>query len=179
MILTLSRAISRFRRDEAGVSAIEFALVAPVLIALYLGSVQLTLALTADRKVTAAASAIGDLIAQDDVVTDGELDDIIAAGHAILEPFTETGFDLRITSVRMNSNSEVYVDWSDARGLTPHPPGAQLDLPDGLLAPNNSVILVEVEYLYETPFRELEFGIMTLKDSVYLRPRRSLWVQRS
>lgn len=178
MILALSRALSRFRRDEDGVSAIEFALVAPVLITLYLGSVQLTLALTADRKVTAAASTIGDLVAQDEFVTDSEIGDIIAAGHAILEPFTPAGFDVRITSVRMNSDEEIYVDWSDGYGLPAHPPDAELDLPDGLLAPNNSIILVEVEYLYETAFSQLDYGTMTLTDSVFLRPRRSLWVRR-
>lgn len=178
MILALSRALSRFRRDEDGVSAIEFALVAPVLIALYLGSVQLTLALTADRKVTAATSTIGDLVAQDEFVTDSEINDIIAAGHAILEPFTSAGFDVRITSVRMNSNSETYVDWSEGRGLAAYPQDADIDLPDGLLAPNNSVIMVEVEYLYQTAFSQLDFGTMTLTDNVYLRPRRSLWVRR-
>lgn len=178
MIRTFARTLTRFGRDETGVSAIEFGLIAPFLIALYLGSVQLTLALTADRKVTAAASAIGDLVAQDDFVTNGELTDIFAAGDAILQPFPAAGFDVRVTSVRMNSDSEIYVDWSEGRGLAPHPQDARLDIPDGILAPNNSVILVEAEYLYETPFRELEFGTLVLTDSVYLRPRRSLWVRR-
>jgi len=170
--------LRRFARDQRGISAIEFALIAPILITIYLAGVQLSLGLTADRKVTSAASAIGDLIAQDDQVTDGEIDDVLAAGDAILQPFDPANFDVRITSVRMDSDGDVFVDWSEGRGLPAHGPDAGLNLPAGLLAPTNSFIFVEVEYAYHTPFDSLEVGTFNLEDSVYLRPRRSLWVRR-
>ena len=68
-----------FHRDERGVSAVEFALLAPFMIALYLGSVQLTLGLTADRKVSQVANSVADLVTQDDFVTDA---DLLAAAKA-------------------------------------------------------------------------------------------------
>ena len=170
--------LRRLRRDERGVSAIEFALIAPILIALYTGMVQLSLALTADRKVTAATSAIGDLVAQDDILTDGELANILEAGRAILQPYSAEGFNVRITSVRMDSDGDVFVDWSEGAGLAAHPENRPIDIPDGLLAPNNSVIFVEAQYRYTTPFKSLEIDIFDLSDSVYLRPRRALFVRR-
>jgi Flp pilus assembly protein TadG len=42
------------------VSALEFALIAPVLLAMYLGAAQMTMALSADRKVTGAATSVAD-----------------------------------------------------------------------------------------------------------------------
>lgn len=176
-MMTLHRP-SRFLADDRGVSAIEFALIAPILIAFYLGTVQLTLGLTADRKVTSAASVIGDLVAQDDLITDQELEDIVAAGRAVLQPYASDGFNVRITSVRMDNDGDVFVDWSEGRGLSAYGRNANLDLPEGLLAPNNSIIFVEAEYTYRSPFDSLEIGPFELRDKVYLRPRRSLWVRR-
>ena len=81
-----------FRRDTRGVSAVEFALLAPFMIALYLGSVQLTLGLTADRKVSQVANSVADLVTQDDFITDADLIDIYAAADAIQERRHTQGF---------------------------------------------------------------------------------------
>jgi Flp pilus assembly protein TadG len=44
--------ISRFARDRRGVSAVEFAFVAPVMIGLYLGCVEVSDGVAVDRKVS-------------------------------------------------------------------------------------------------------------------------------
>lgn len=176
--MSLSSSPRRFLADERGISAIEFALIAPILIAFYLGTVQLTMAITADRKVTSAASVMGDLVTQDEFVTTRELDDIVAAGRAVLQPYPSDGFAVRITSVRMDTDENIYVDWSEGRGMSAYGRDANVDIPDGLLSPNNSIIFVEAEYSYATPFDSLHVGPFALTDKVYLRPRRSLWVRR-
>ena len=80
MIRALKRSLRRFAGDRRGASAVEFALIAPFMILLYLGAVEIILALSIDRKITSAASALADLVAQDDVITDGEMADIMTAG---------------------------------------------------------------------------------------------------
>lgn len=169
----------RFQRDRRGVSALEFALVAPVLLAMYLGAAQLTMALNADRKVTGAATAVADLVTQDDVITNGELADIYAAGDAILFPNNPTDLNFRITSVRMDVDGDIFVDWSEARGAAPMTTANLPALPDGLLAPMNSIIMVEANYPFQGPFPSESGPLMTLSDTAYLRPRRSAWVRRS
>ncbi|MAC38359.1 MAG: pilus assembly protein TadE, partial [Oceanicaulis sp.] len=64
MTSSLTHRLHRFWRDCRGLSAVEFALIAPVMILLYLGAVDLSLVLSIDRKVTSAASALADLVAQ-------------------------------------------------------------------------------------------------------------------
>lgn len=94
MIRSLARPLTgflrRFGRDRRGVSAVEFALIAPFMILLYLGSVEVSLALSIDRKITSISSALADLVAQDDVITDDEITDILNAGAVIVAPFDPT-----------------------------------------------------------------------------------------
>lgn len=170
---------ARFLHDTRAVSAIEFALIAPILIASYLGAVQLSLGLTVDRKVSAATNVIGDLVTQTEMIDSAQIDDIVAAGAAIMQPFDESDMAVRITSVRMNNDGDIFVDWSEGRnGLSGYGQDSVLDLPEGLLAPSNSIIFVEMIYTYSTPFNTLELGEFTLTDKAYLRPRRSLWIRR-
>ncbi len=170
--------VRRFGRDRRGVSALEFALIAPVMVAMYLGAAEMTMALTADRKVTGAATSVADLVTQDDLITNAELADIYAAGDAILFPNDPADLSIRITSIRMDIDGDVFVDWSEARGLTPLDTGSLPALPNGLLAPMNSIIMVEVRYPFQGPFPDESGPLMTLSDTAYLRPRRSPWVRR-
>jgi len=172
------RLFTALKRDRHGVSAVEFALLAPFMIALYLGSVQLTLGLTADRKVSQVANSVADLVTQDDFVTDSDLVDIYAAADAILNPFNPAPLALRITSVRMDADGEVFVDWSEGDGMTPHDTDSLPDLPEGLMAPMNSIIMVEATYRFSTNLGELTKTPITLSDTAYLRPRRGPWVRR-
>lgn len=178
MITAALHPLVRFASDRRGVSAVEFALIAPVLIALYLGAAQMTMALNADRKVTGAANAVADLVSQDDFVTDTELDDIYAAGDAIVFPNDPENLSLRITSVRMDADGDVFVDWSEGRGLSARGQDDVPDLPDGLLAPMNSIIMVEAQFPFTGPFPKESGPLVTLSDTAYLRPRRSAWVRR-
>jgi len=175
---SLIRKCLAFRRDDRGVSAVEFALLAPFMIALYLGSVQLTLGLTADRKVSQVANSVADLVTQDDFVTDDDLADIYAAADAILTPFDTAPLSLRITSVRMDADGEIFVDWSEGDGMTPLSTDTLPNLPDGLIAPMNSIIMVEANYVFSTNLGELTKTPITLSDTAYLRPRRGPWVRR-
>jgi Flp pilus assembly protein TadG len=50
-----------FSDDKRGVSAVEFALLAPFMIGLYLGGVEISDGIGIDRKVTLAAGAIANL----------------------------------------------------------------------------------------------------------------------
>ncbi|WP_417487403.1 TadE/TadG family type IV pilus assembly protein [Maricaulis sp.] len=175
----LASALGRFRDDRRGVSAVEFALIAPFMILLYLGSVEISLALSIDRKITSVSSALADLVAQDDVITDDEISDILNAGAVIVAPFDPVPLEIRITSILMDAAGEVEVQWSDADGMSPYAEGSAISVPDGVLERNRSVIMVEVEYRYETMFGELGVNHFDISEIFYLRPRRSIVVSRS
>jgi len=178
MIRALKRGLKRIARDNRGASAVEFALIAPFMILLYLGAVEISLALSIDRKITSAASALADLVAQDDVITDGEMADIMNAGGVIIAPFNTAPLQMRITSVLMNGSDEVRVQWSDAVGMNAYAAGGSAPVPAGVLQRNRSVIMVEVNYRYDTMFSELGVSQFDINEVFYLRPRQSIVVAR-
>ena len=52
--------LPRFKSDENAVAAVEFALILPLLIVLYIGTAELTQAISVNRKVTHLASSLAD-----------------------------------------------------------------------------------------------------------------------
>lgn len=178
LLSSIAPLLRRFIGDRRGVSAVEFALVAPAMLTLYIATAELTQALVTDRKITGAANVVADLVAQDDFVTDGEMDDIHAAAAAILVPLPSDPLSLRITSVRMDIDGEIFVDWSESASLPALTDETLPELPAGLLSPMSSIIMVEGAYPYTSRFQKLLTGTVTLSDTAYLRPRRSPWVRR-
>ncbi|MEC9368140.1 MAG: TadE/TadG family type IV pilus assembly protein [Pseudomonadota bacterium] len=179
MMTGLSNLLSRALHDQKGVSAIEFAMVLPVMVALYVGSVELSHTLTIDRRVTAVASATADLIAQSEQVSTGDLNDIFEAASSIMTPYSATPIKIKATSVVADQNNNTKVEWSAALHDTPYAPNTSFPLPEGLTQPFTSVIVAEVSYTYTPPIGENMTGGITLTDKFYLRPRRSLTVAKT
>lgn len=168
----MNRAARHFMGEQSGVSAIEFALIAPAMIAMLLGSIEVSLLLTADRKITQTTSAIADLVAQDDVITSDEMDDIFTAASAILQPYSTAPLHMRITSVKMDASNKITVAWSEGHGMAARAPGSSVNTPNGILQPNTSVIMAEVTYDYDSLIGSALNTKIELDDIFYLRPRR-------
>lgn len=169
----------RFRRDPNGVAAVEFALIFPVLLALYLGVVDASQILTASRKASHVSSAVGDLVAQAISIDDDGIDNIFAAAEAMLEPFPTDALTVVVTSVIADADGNTTVDWSDGLHASARAEGSTIVLPEGLVEPGTSVIMSEVTYEYSSAVSELVAGgSVDLDDTFYLRPRKSLMVAR-
>ncbi|AZU03442.1 hypothetical protein X907_0901 [Glycocaulis alkaliphilus] len=164
--------ISTLAADRRGVSAVEFALIAPLLITLYVGIVQLTLGLSADRKLTAAASTIADLVAQSDIVNDVAFGDILAAGEAVMQPYSTANLVVRVSSLSADAQGNPSLEWSQGRGTNPRAAGDLPPLPAGVLLPGGGVVVVEADYTYHTPLSGSGLGQFNLTETVYMRPRR-------
>ena len=108
------RCIARLARDRRGVSAIEFAMIAPVLILLYVGTVELGTALTVYRRTSQVAATAADLTAQVKTVTKSDIADIEAASSSILTPYSTTPLKIVLSSVVADRNNNGKVEWSCA-----------------------------------------------------------------
>lgn len=82
------RGVRGIRYNEKGVSAVEFALIAPILILLYLGAVELSLLMRVDRRVTSTSSSLGDLTARLAKVTDDDMREMFAAADVMMQPYS-------------------------------------------------------------------------------------------
>ena len=106
-------AYERFVRSRDGVAAVEFALIMPLLLLLYLGTVEGSRAISYDRRLTTIASSMGDLVARSDTtITQSELSDYFLAAEAIITPYAAVGLKQVVTSVFVDADGTATVSWS-------------------------------------------------------------------
>jgi len=175
------RSIRGFHRDEAGLSALEFALVLPVMCTLLFGGIEITNALEVSRKVSLAAATAADLVAQTKTLTNNQRDDVFAAADALMTPKDPGSLTVVITSLVYN-NGQATVVWSDGHRKLPRNVNDIVILPPGILATGTSVIMAEVTYQYLDPMGALHWvgtGSYNFTDTYYDRPRRAVAVART
>ncbi|HEY4115641.1 MAG TPA: TadE/TadG family type IV pilus assembly protein [Rhizomicrobium sp.] len=174
-------AIGRFIRKTEGLAAIEFAFLAPLMIILFFGTVELCNALICRQKVTTVAASASDLVAQDSSITGSQVSDIFSALNSIIYPYPSSGAAIIITSIKNDPNhaGQYVVDWSVAQNATPRSQGANMSVPSGLITSSGSVILAEITYTYTPVTTGFFTGPITMSDSFYSRPRKSLLVAYS
>jgi Flp pilus assembly protein TadG len=173
------RFIRRFRRNKSGVSAIEFAIVAFPMIFTFFGVAEIANYILAARKVSNIASSAADLTAQDTVIDNGEMSDIMGALDAVLHPFDPSEAELRITSVVADVDGNVTVAWSDARNMAPLAVGSSVsNVPADIVTPGQGLIMAEASFTYTSLFGMYLTSGLTVSDTFFLKPRRSTTVER-
>jgi Flp pilus assembly protein TadG len=171
----LVRRLRRFHDDQDGVSAVEFAMLLPLMITLYLGSIEITQAVSADRKMTLVAGTIGDLVSQASCVTTSDVTSIFDAGKAVLYPFDTSVMKAVVTSVTIDSNQVATVAWSKAlNGGTVRSGTVTDSVPSALRSTAGSVIWAEAYYTYTPTIGKViaPTGI-SLSEKIFLKPRLS------
>ena len=161
--------------DARGTALIEFAMVLPVVIVLYLGGYQVEDAIACNRKVTIATRAAADLVAQNvsGTTTTTEIDGDLAAAAQVLAPYAASSAIIRVTEVGTDNNFKTTVQWSRAVNATAYTKGATAVVPPGMQIPGTYFLFAEVTYAY-TPAANFGFvNSMKLYDSIYMIPRNS------
>ena len=171
MMIVIAQWLRRFGDDRRGVSAVEFAMIAPIMILFYFGMAEICQGFMAKKRVEHVASAIADLVAQTDDVTTAELNDIYTVAAQVMKPFATTSLKQRITSVTRNSSGVPKVDWSSNKSWSSLATGATVTVPANLIANGESLIMAQVEYVYSSPFDYVMPSQMTFTKTYYLRPR--------
>jgi Flp pilus assembly protein TadG len=170
--------LSRFAGCERGLSAIEFALVAPIMITTYFGAYEMCDILVANRKVTSVAAATTDLVAQATQIANPDINNIFNAASAIMYPYNANVLEITVSSVNTDGAGVTKIAWSDAQNTTARAPGSTYTLPAGLATPGGSVIMTEVKFTYATPIGTFVTSGITFSDKFYQRPRRVTVIPR-
>jgi Flp pilus assembly protein TadG len=177
-----------FRRDDRGVSALEFALIAPVMILIYVSMVELCQGLLAERRASHATAAVGDLITQDQSVTTDELQDIFSIGNSIMMPMSAATLKMCVASIKADDvTGALTVVWSQnspngapTGGCKSVPASFPTDATTGkpIIGAGDSVVLSRAEYTYSTMFTKSKLfsGPIVFKEVFFLRPRKSTTV---
>lgn len=173
-IPTLMR-LKRLVRRREGVAAVEFALVVPIMLVLYMGSIEVSQIMMVDSKLSATTSSLSDLVARaDNSISATTIDDYVSAAGLIMTPYDTTGLKQRITSVAIDADGNTSVDWSIAyNGATPATLEASFDVPQEIIdiSHENWVIVSQGEMAYQ-PWGGFFFdSAVTLSKSYYNLPR--------
>jgi Flp pilus assembly protein TadG len=170
--------LSEFAHDKRGVSAVEFAMLLPLMLTLYLGGVEFSQAISIDRKVTLTARTVADLVAQVASIDTAGVNAALGAATAIMAPYPDSNAKITVSVVDIDQNGNVKVKWSNTKNGTARAVGSSVTVPDALRTPSTSLVYGEVSYGYTPAVGYLITGNMHLSDQIFMRPRLSETVQK-
>lgn len=150
----------RFYRAQAGAAAVEFAFVVPLMLVLYVGTVEANRALSYDRRLETASAALGDLVAQSPTdITIAELNDLFTAAKTTIAPHSGVGVKQIVTGVSIDAAGVTNVEWSQGfNGGMGHAVDSSFEVPNEFkaIAGESFVIVSEAKMAY-TPITGLIF----------------------
>jgi Flp pilus assembly protein TadG len=167
------RALRRFLGDRDGVSALEFALIVPFMLTLYLGGAELGDGLAIQFKATLAARTVADLASQYITVDSSTMSDILGAASTVVTPYSSNNMVVTVSELTTtNSSGAATVTWSASNG-TPRSAGSTLTLPAALqtLPSGTALIWGEVTYPYTPSMGYVITGTITMYENIYFYPR--------
>jgi Flp pilus assembly protein TadG len=172
--------INNLLRCSNGIAAMEFALVAPVLLLLFLGTFEMGSKILVSQKTDKVSNTLSDVIAQSQTITDSQITMLFSAANDIMKPYTfpSDGFII-VTSVSKTGTNPPAINWQRSGGgnLTGKTsligsPGLTPTLPETLtLNDKDNVIIAEVFYRYTPSFAAYLFQSDTIYRVSYFKPR--------
>jgi Flp pilus assembly protein TadG len=121
-------AASRLLNDCSGIAATEFAMIVPIMLVIFFGTVEISTGVAVDRKVTLVARTLSDLTSQAapptqaqswSTVDDNYLQNVFTASIAILNPYAADPAQLTISEVYVDSTKTATIQWSRAATIAP------------------------------------------------------------
>ncbi len=195
-LLGAKRLLPRFSRDQSGVAALEFAFLAPVMLVMLLGTIEVSRGISLDRRFSLATARVSDLITREKslgATPTATLAGITKSAQTIMSPFDSTSLKLKVMSIMAikADTTQGTVKWAydcTNSGCTASASKNVCDvytLRAGLVSQGASVIIVESEYNFsplftswaQNPFKPDANGVVpTWKDSATNTPRAAICV---
>ncbi len=140
----------RLGRDVSGVGGVEFALIAPLLLGLYITSFELTIGLSVSKRVTRTASTIADLMTQQSKISTGDLQTMVNVAESIFTPYKPENLVVKITGITLDTTGNPTVAWSwDEDGTRPYGKGTGVDVPTDMRSPSTFLVRAEVSVTHK------------------------------
>jgi Flp pilus assembly protein TadG len=154
-----------FKRAESGVAAVEFALILPIMLMLYVGMVEGSALISMDRKVQTVSGAVGDLVARSNgTISIGTLDNYVKIASGIMTPYPTSDLVQIVTQVHVDTAGKATVDWSQRyvgqvrQSTGAHTKGAVYPLPAQVVAiAKGEYVIVTESGLAYTPLYGIIF----------------------
>ena len=175
---SLSHHLVRLRCDQGGGSAVEFAMLLPLMITLYLGSVEVSQGIGIYRKFTLTTRTVADLASQVSSINNTDMTNLLTASQSVIAPYDTSKLKVTVSAVTIDTNGVATVAWSDTLGGTQRAVGSTVTLPAALNVANSSLIWGEVAYTYKPTIGYVVTGTLNLSDQIFMAPRLTNDVKR-
>jgi len=176
--------------DRRGVAAVEFAVIAPLLLSMYFVTMEVSQGIETNKKVGRVGSMVADLVTQQQEVTKADLDAIMQIGESTLQPYNRSKPKIVITGIQVSTDTtpQAKVVWwrKLESGVTSGaaPINQTTTIPTTLLVAGSFLIRVESHLSYrpvvtwaaadkEPLGLTAAFDGIDMKETYYLRPRMS------
>ncbi|TBW39230.1 pilus assembly protein [Siculibacillus lacustris] len=176
-------ALRRLVADRRGVSAVEFAILLPLMLTLFIAGNEVSQAMTIYRKISHTGATLGDLVSQVSSISSSDMTNILAAANAVMAPYDASQAKLVVSAVNYTTSGGFVTAWSVASNTTAWTVGSTppITIPSGLVTNGQQLIVTQARYDYVSTFSTFMAdiwgsGTITLKDVTYLRPRVSTTV---
>lgn len=182
------RRLLAFARSKSGIAATEFALIVPIMMAMYFGMIELTQALGHGRKSVILARSLSDMVTQSLGITDTDMNTIFNAAKTVMAPHTDDRLAMRVTSIMIDGAGTPYVEWSDVKNINAGLPLSPLGrcsiagtdmVPAALRTPRSYLVVADVTLRHIPMFGSvlLPSGV-DMKETMPMRPRVSQSISR-
>lgn len=177
---TMQRWIGRFARERSGVAAVEFALILPIMLLLYIGMMEGSTLIAMDRKVQSVSGAVGDLVSRSDgEISQSTLEDYVRVAGGMMTPYPVAPLEQIVSQVYVDPAGKAWVDWSKRfvnQALVStgqHLVGTPYTLPADVVSISKGLYVIVAESQYSYPPL---YGIV-FKDKVTLY-RQNFFIPR-
>jgi Flp pilus assembly protein TadG len=173
--------------DRSAVAATEFALIVPIMLVMFFGTVEFSSGVAVDRKVTLVARTLSDLTSQSTSVATADMTNFFTASCKILTPYAPSPTTGKISELYVDpSTLQARVQWSKSATFdsscnvtlgSGRAVSSIVAIPAQLAVAGTYLIFSEASYLY-TPtvgYVMAKAGV-NLSDVAYTRPRQSTCV---
>lgn len=195
------RHVAGLLRDCRGVAATEFAIIAPIMLLVFFGTVEFCSAVAIDRKVTLTARTLADLTSQQSSsangntsnnvakIVDADLQNNFTASIGIMAGYDPSPTKATLSEIYVDSTGVAKIKWSEAAVIGSGATQATLVassrnpdddvtsiVPPELLVKKTYLIFSEVSYQYVPAIGYVLKNGLDLKDVSYTRPRQALCI---
>jgi Flp pilus assembly protein TadG len=174
-ISNLRFSLLRFAHKRDGGSAVEFAILLPFMLALYLGGTELGEGLQVQSKVTEVARTVADLSSQYPIIDAPTMTSILNASSVVLTPYSAANIVVTISQVQVLANQPTGTisGWSCSLNGTARVVGSSIALPTNLQNPADTIYLIygEATYPYTPSFGYAVTGTINMYQTAWFYPR--------
>jgi len=170
----LPRWLKRSLGDKRGASAVEFALIVPFLLTIYIGGLETAQGVATFRKLTDTTVELANVTAQYTTMSSTDVSNVMNASAQIMAPFPTSNLSIVLSEITTDANGNATVTWSRPyNGATAMTVGSPVTLPSGMATASASYIFVNTSYTYVPAIVYGILGSIPLGDQIYMRPRQS------